>query len=86
MMKGTDFVVDPGRGRHGGMAEDQMFDDLENMLGGNAKSKANPMIGGQSSKRRGSSSRIVPHNDIDDLEDLNGFSNNTNKKRTPPPQ
>ena len=47
MMKGTDFVVDPGRGRHGGMAEDQMFDDLENMLGGNAKSKANPMIGGQ---------------------------------------
>ena len=36
---GSDILVDPGRNRHGGMAEDQMFDDLENMLGGVAGGK-----------------------------------------------
>lgn len=82
-MIGTDFLVDPGRNRKGGMAEDQMFDDLENMLGANPGGKASPMITGLGSKRRGSNSRIVPlSNDIDDLEDLNNFSS----KRTPPPQ
>ena len=30
---GNNFLVDVGRNRGGGMAEDQMFDDLENMLG-----------------------------------------------------
>ncbi len=81
-MIGTDFLVDPGRNRTGGMAEDQMFDDLENMLGANPGGKASPMITGLGSKRRGSNSRIVPHNDIDDLEDLNNFSS----KRAPAPQ
>jgi len=58
------------------MAEDKMFDDLENMLGGGgtaiagSKSSAKP---GTNLNKRGSNSRIVPVNDIDDLDDMYNF-------------
>jgi len=81
---GSDFLVDPGRSRHGGMAEDQMFDDLENMLGGVAGGKGSKAtrVGGKNGLvRQRSNSRIVPHNDIDDLEDMNTYG----KQHATPP-
>lgn len=59
------------------MAEDQMFEDLENMLGGagattvtKAKAVVKP---GAGLNKRGSNSRIVPLNDMDDLDDMYNF-------------
>ena len=62
------FLVDPGRHGNDQIAEDQMFDDLEDMIGkpNNDPYKAKPKI---SKYKNGSNSRIVPMNDLDDLED-----------------
>ena len=66
------------------MAEDQMFDDLENMLGGGtAVTKAKAVVKpGAGLSKRGSNSRIVPLNvnDIDDLDDMYNFES---KHRVP---
>ena len=59
------------------MAEDQMFDDLEVMLG--APTKASKPSNASAMKKmvgkRGSNSQIVPMNDLDDLEDMYSFEN-----------
>ena len=61
------------------MPEDQMFDDLENMLGGQVpgKPKNDPIssskFNAHSLTKKGSSSRIVPMADLDDLEDQYDF-------------
>ena len=58
------------------MAEDQMFDDLEVMLGAPSQAqKPAPASGMKKIGKRGSNSQIVPMNDLDDLEDLHQFDN-----------
>ena len=51
-----------------------MFDDLENMLGGNVatgqKTKTQATKAGGRLSKRGSNSQIVPMNDLDDLDDM----------------
>ena len=48
-----------------------MFDDLENMLGGQVPGKPaqNSKFNAPSLKKKGSSSRIVPVDDLDDMDD-----------------
>ncbi len=56
-----------------------MFDDLENMLGGQVPGKPKQDMGKNSKftppslTKKGSSSRIVPMADLDDLEDQYDF-------------
>lgn len=87
--EGTNPAV-RNRNGAGGMAEDQMFDDLEVMLGGGATqvpkpnnpSKVKPI------SKRGSNSQIVPMNDLDDLEDMYQFDAKRKKaasKKAPVP-
>ena len=83
LIAGDGFLVDPSRQQppRGGMAEDQMFDDLEQMLGnggmgngkvvgGAVKGASRAGVGGIG--RRGSNTKIVPMGGgLDDLEDMN---------------
>lgn len=61
------------------MPEDQMFEDLENMLVGAGGKQPSRPVG---LARKGSSSRIVPMNDIDDLDDLHQFESKRISKET----
>lgn len=76
------YPVDPGARRQNNrmpMPEDQMFEDLEHMLGQGAPSLKPPKLA-----RRGSSSRIVPMNDLDDLDDFNQFEDKRVKRDVAP--
>ena len=58
------------------MAEDQMFDDLEVMLGAPSQAqKPAPASAMKKIGKRGSNSQIVPMNDLDELEDMHQFEN-----------
>lgn len=61
-----------------------MFDDLENMLGGNVPGKPKQeasKFNAPTLTKKGSSSRIVPMADLDDLEDHYDFD--SRKKPVP---
>ena len=61
-----------------------MFDDLENMLGGNVPGKPKQeasKFNAPTLTKKGSSSRIVPMADLDDLEDHYDFD--SRKKPAP---
>ena len=63
------------------MAEDQMFDDLEVMLGAPSSQaqKQAPASPKKKIGKRGSNSQIVPMNDLDELEDMHQFENKRGK-------